>query len=193
MAIDKIELLKKTPREVREILKTMTSDDAKQLNLKASEVKFVWLEAVKNEIQNDPAGLGYAGKSNAAIATLLTQPYTVFEQRSELVESAPLVQIIKTVSQGGKFSGNVTLGADGRPVSDNKAFHDALNAAVDEELKKPEYASLDTQQIADKLRNGKFALQNVPVEKPSRLYQITIGIPHCPNKVATADIVQALQ
>lgn len=57
------------------------------------------LKKIKEEIENDPDGLGYAGKSNAEIAVLLCS--SVFKNRT-VVDShaAPINRILANMTEG---------------------------------------------------------------------------------------------
>lgn len=162
---------------------------------KVAEIKPKIAAAIKAEIANDPAGVGYAGKSNPQKLALLMAngTKTITEQTAQ---QAPMSQIIRRVIDAGIVLGpeNFTIDANGKPSVANVDLQAAIKAEVQKEIDtNPAYQGKTKDEVATALRTAQITTVTKTVPLPPRLNAALAGIPYAKNDFTVADLIEALK
>ena len=142
--------------------------------------------AVKAEIQSDPTGLGYAGKSAEEQCRLLCQPASVANPQPQAVRALiPLWQIKSLAMQAGWWAGVEAATANPAAVAFMAYYADFRfdNLNIDLPKSQEVMAGLVATNLIDQSQSDAVAAlanQAIPgwtaaIDGPSRLQTITAG------------------
>lgn len=161
----------------------------------AAHIELVCLKKLREEIDNDPMGLGYMGKTDAEIADLINKPFVRQISTMKLLPSRANVIYAQSVAEA-LYSQLVTAvdvafakALPPEKVGDPAAL--ALAKLQDEIAKDPAgrgYASKTDQEIADLLNATYSASVTVDERGNQRVTVIWADIPYAPNVVSEDDV-----
>lgn len=141
------------------------------------------LTKIKEEIDTDPKGLGYSGKTDQEVADLMNSPYKIDIPAKEM-KPARIHQIL--FGDGPNSIGAVKT-------------DDILNAQakIDEEVAKDPkgrgYSGKPTEQVKQLLDEPYEVDVIIKERQPARINQILLGVAKTPNAVTPQDIHDAKQ
>ncbi len=138
---------------------------------------------VKEEIQNDPAEQGYAGKNNQEIADLMNSPYSISHVVVDTIHEPEVTfrQAYEEVTKSYPYIGdNRIVKPDGSVVSGTTTLNTEFASIVSTANSKV-HPARDVEKE-----------RTVKQDFAPRFNVITSGIPYINNSITADDIAQAL-
>lgn len=152
------------------------------------------LLAIKEEIEQDPEGIGYAGNSNEEIAGLINEPLekiehkkiqkmSIMEQAYNAAKEIETVPVLSSIDNSGK------------PVLSKLNINEKVTELIDTEIK----TDPENRGYAGKTKEEQKKMLSEPYEVtvddtkivPPRINSIFIGIPFAPNAITPEDVIEA--
>lgn len=140
-------------------------------------------QVLSQELTTDPLNLGYAGKTNAEIVTLLNS--VVFDVKATTeFQSARLGAIVQeAIREHQGLEDFFSIDKDGKISIENPEVQATINSKIQSELTQKEYEGLSLKDAMDKMKQGRMIAKAEKTPKGSRWSMLSIGIPYLPNEL----------